>query len=744
MRSINLLKQGIVSLALVMLLFGSFTPLLARADNPGQGPYYASGQTGIASGQTVPNGTSIPGTTPSQGDIGCNFSLNPRLDICLSNIVYYISVGLGSSLAYLGAYVFDISVQLSLNSLAYSIDFIASSWTVVRDIANMAFLFILIYIALVIMLSAETSGTMSMLAGVIIVALLVNFSFFFTRVGIDTGNILAVQFYNAIPGAPLNTNASPASTAINATLGGSTGVKDLSAGIMNAIGIQSLLDGNSFQNLAKDPSSFSQWMANLIGLSFLYLCLGAVFWILFIMFLATGIKFLVRMVVLWFLIIASPLALVARAIPNNKVSGYYDKWQAALITHALYPAFFLFIFLVLYKITAAIGGTGGLIGNLSNSLAGASGSIGGTNSSFIGTMAVSLGNIGIKMGIIVAIMYLGFKASQQIAVMGAQMADKITGKIGGGILGGVANVTGRTGRGTLGWAGNKATKSASLNAAANEKGIGGWASRGLLNFSKRAGSATYDPRNARVGGPVKKGLEGLVGGIAVPTGKAATKGYTEEKKETKDKDEKDRQDRAAIVRDAANKAAVKRIEEQTAAGQPHDQKDIDRIQNLNKREMGSLKAAEIEKIAHVMSSSQLKHVEDSEKYNDEEKEKIRHLYNEKNKEAPLAKANDIISKLNDIDSHLSSGAKIGRITSGTLIDEASTTAAALHITNKISETIARRDAIAPSDKAGRTIENRNLEELRRAAKEVENLNKEREKVPAHAGGVADAGKFKAL
>ena len=104
-----------------------------------------------------------------------------------------------SIFAYIGGYVFSFAVQLTLQSVTYSLDFLTSGWTAVRDIANMAFIFILIYIAVVIIFKAETSGTMTMLAWVVVMALLINFSFFLTRVVVDAGNILAVQFYNAIP-----------------------------------------------------------------------------------------------------------------------------------------------------------------------------------------------------------------------------------------------------------------------------------------------------------------------------------------------------------------------------------------------------------------------------------------------------------------------------------------------------------------------------------------------------------------
>ena len=117
-------------------------------------------------------------------------------------VVYYVGPGLATPFAWVGAAFFSIVVQLSLTSSAYALDFLAQGWTVVRDLANMTFIFILIFIALTIMFRAGTPGTIKTLATVVVVALLVNFSFFFTRVVIDAGNLLAVQFYNAIEAHP--------------------------------------------------------------------------------------------------------------------------------------------------------------------------------------------------------------------------------------------------------------------------------------------------------------------------------------------------------------------------------------------------------------------------------------------------------------------------------------------------------------------------------------------------------------
>src|SRR3989344_1800408 len=108
---------------------------------------------------------------------------------CVADLVYVVTVGPTSIFAYIGSLFLSVGVKLSLTSTAYALQFLTTGWTVARDVANIAFLFILIFIAITIILKADSSGTTQTLAFVIVMALLVNFSFFLTRVVIDAGNI---------------------------------------------------------------------------------------------------------------------------------------------------------------------------------------------------------------------------------------------------------------------------------------------------------------------------------------------------------------------------------------------------------------------------------------------------------------------------------------------------------------------------------------------------------------------------
>lgn len=383
----------------------------------------------------APAGSSLGASTgsfqSSQGgdDIGCGLASGQTIAICLSNLVYYPMVGLGSWFAYIAAFIFDYAVLLSLNGGTYALDFIATGWTVVRDISNMAFLFVLVYIGFKIILGAETAGTIRLLVGVVVIALLMNFSFTMTRLVIDTGNILAVQFYNAIGGPnaqTIGTTASnsgalnsPGSAVASLTTAGAN-AKDLTAGIMNALQIQSITGNSSFQTYAKGETAGAKpsFMYTLITLSVIYIATGIIFFILAGAFLFAAAKFIMRMVGLWFVIIFAPVAFISaifREKPEAKLNQLFHKWLTYLIQFSFYPAVFLFMFWVTNLFAAQMGT------NLIESIYTANAPT--ANSTYFAVIAIAIANVAVRLGFIIAMLYIALSMADKLADYGAGAAS---------------------------------------------------------------------------------------------------------------------------------------------------------------------------------------------------------------------------------------------------------------------------------------------------------------------------------
>jgi len=221
---------------------------------------------------------------------------------------------------------FDKSVEYSVTSfstLANS-DSIKIGWKTLRDVANLFFIFILLYAAIGMILQLPSVNGRRILVSVIIVALLINFSAFFTRIVIDASNVAATQFYNAV---------SKSETARIGVGEGQLEISGIAATFMNALPIHSVL--------ATAPG---RGIINAIGLSF-----GAVIMMLvaIFIFLAAAILFVVRTVTLLFLIILSPFAFLMYAFPNQQ--GLYNKWWDTLLKQAFFAPLYLLMVWVTIK-----------------------------------------------------------------------------------------------------------------------------------------------------------------------------------------------------------------------------------------------------------------------------------------------------------------------------------------------------------------------------------------------------------
>jgi hypothetical protein len=90
------------------------------------------------------------------------------------------------------------------------------------------------------------------------------------------------------------------------------------------------------------------------------------------------------------------------------------------------------------------------------------------------------------------------------------------------------------------------------------------------------------------------------------------------------------------MREAANREALKRVVEETKTGRPHKEADLDRIKNLGKPEFAKMKGDEIKDIAHLLSESQHKNIQEDEDRPFEEKQAIKKIAD------PIIKAQKIV------------------------------------------------------------------------------------------------------
>ncbi len=244
-----------------------------------------------------------------------------------SNIIFKLT----SFIAYIAGTLFDFSLEFSINSAEFieRLGVVEITWSFIRDILNMTFIFILLWTAIQILIGHENKyNAQKMLRNVIIIAILINFSLFATKLLVDGSNIVSLKIYEAMKA---NTGDKGSSISVR---------------VMNTVGLTTLYDikqifnENNFQaegNCATNPGA-------LITVS----VMGSIFLIILILALGlAAILFLIRLVNIIFLMIKSPLFVWSFIIPGNeKIREIGKKWQSEMMHVLSFPIMYLFWMLV--------------------------------------------------------------------------------------------------------------------------------------------------------------------------------------------------------------------------------------------------------------------------------------------------------------------------------------------------------------------------------------------------------------
>jgi len=278
-----------------------------------------------------PSGPSIPaGPKPEeQTDIpvalNCGLFKGEFID-CIALVVNTIFEFFGWILGGAGV-VLDKTVEetvIKMGENVKNVGAIEKGWETFRDLANIVLIFGFLAIGIGTILQLENYGIGKLLPTLIIVALLVNFSFFFTRVIIDGGNLLATRTYEAIQDC-----GKPEPDACK-----------ISNQFMDALKLTSLYKVDINTGEASLPALSPENIIT-IGIMGTLLFLVTTF-----VFLAAAFLLAIRFVVLIFLIILAPLAFVAMAIPP--LTGQARKWWKLLINYTIFaPIYFFLLFFVL-------------------------------------------------------------------------------------------------------------------------------------------------------------------------------------------------------------------------------------------------------------------------------------------------------------------------------------------------------------------------------------------------------------
>ncbi|HCY26215.1 TPA: hypothetical protein DIC38_00825 [Candidatus Nomurabacteria bacterium] len=269
---------------------------------------------------------------------------------CVVRLIYYIIFVPTSFFFALTGMFLDSTFAYTVDSASYQTQFITQSWGIVRDLCNMFFIFVLLYIAFSTILEIHGFNTKKTIINVIIIGLLINFSLFAVRIMVDASNILARVFYNSDTIKITNVSALNISNMVDKP--NENGVISISAAIVNKINPQVLIlkaNGNEqagmggFSTISYVVIVLLASIVNIVGI---------------IVFLSTGLLFVTRVIGLWIAMILSPLAFFTYIIPSwskQKMIGWENWWPDTLKMAFLAPIFIFFMYIILQFMDTGLG-----------------------------------------------------------------------------------------------------------------------------------------------------------------------------------------------------------------------------------------------------------------------------------------------------------------------------------------------------------------------------------------------------
>ncbi|QQR82250.1 hypothetical protein IPJ70_03130 [Candidatus Campbellbacteria bacterium] len=409
-------------------------------------------------------------------------------------MLYIVLEILGWLLA-IAAYILDSSISFSIVHMGAFMDTqggigagINAGWGIIRDLVNIVFVFALLFVGINTILGSWSSSGFNtkLIPKIILAALLINFSMLFTKIVIDTSNILTLELYTATQ--KYDTKS---------TVLGVEESQGLSGAFMDKLGVMKFMKGelsdNGIANEANIKSADKSILTDVIMAIIIVL-------IAMFMFLVMAFMLLGRLVIFLILIITSPIAFIGELLPQLKSQA--GKWWDTLWGQAFFAPIFFALLLVVFEILKDP--------NFNNpSIIIASTGTGLTG--FLSTTAVDLIKYFIVIYLLISALVIAKSVSgdagKGVAKLGSTLA-------GGAVFGGTAFLA----RNSLGRAGARLANSATVGkmTESNSKWVRG-IGKTFSYTGNLAQKGTFDARGTRLAG----GLADMAG---ADLGKVGNKG----------------------------------------------------------------------------------------------------------------------------------------------------------------------------------------------------------------------------
>jgi len=292
--------------------------------------------------------------------LGCDDGTFSEKAMCyLANMSYqvlklagWVAIMVGTLLNYAMAELVVGMAQFIEGTAGAPNTVVPTTWALLRDIVNVFLVFLTVFIGIATIVGASSYGYKQLLYKVFLAALLVNFSITLSYFVIDVSNYVAMNIYFGIiqqanPSLATCLNTTPVIT------GNDTCINNGIAGVF----LTQLKVATLFSTDGVDPSTPNRyWGIMLVAL------LGSVFMLILAFVLGAAAFLLIgRFILLVFLVIVSPLGLVAWI---TGISSAGRKWWHMLLNQSLIAPMLLLMWYLSYVLLEAFWKRPGLGDNL--------------------------------------------------------------------------------------------------------------------------------------------------------------------------------------------------------------------------------------------------------------------------------------------------------------------------------------------------------------------------------------------
>ncbi len=458
--------------ACIIQYFGSATPVITNApciDANGVTHQVATPAAGAAAKASIDGGGGC-----WVWDIPCY--IRKALEA-----IFYAILTLMSFILWLAGqllnYVLDYTIMDMKKNLD-DLDGINIAWKVIKDLMNIAFIFMLVYEGIKLIIGVGSREYIKkFIAGIVLASILINFSLFFTKVLIDASNIVTIGIYTQILGPNAN---------VKDTWGFPYG---LSNPIVKSLGLTSIYDS--------DAPAFGSGK-DIAGIFIMGFGSGTVILIASFIFFAVAIIFLVRYLVLIFLLMLSPIGYMGMGLPFMK--PYATKWWESFKGQLLFGPIYMLMTWVILTLMGSKGFiTAGSYSEMFN----------GASKINLSSMSL-LFNFVLLIGLLIASLVIAKNTAKQGSELIGQATGKVSAFAGGVVAGGASGIM----RNTVG---------ARYDRMANDQQLMDAAARGdkgaqaRLDRYRKLASSSFDARRSKLGESLQsstgmglgKGTEGV-------------------------------------------------------------------------------------------------------------------------------------------------------------------------------------------------------------------------------------------